>query len=476
MPSVLARRLVTWSTLGALTLGACQGAEPEQRFPLREPFASPTSRDTLVVGFVGTLSGPESWRGEDAFEGADLGVHELNRARPPDIAPFELVQLDDRGSAAVATELVKELAALGSIVGVIYAGPPEGLPPAEAALARAGIPAVLCYGDLHAASALSDHIFQASPPLEWQARIVARYLGTDRRYTRVGAVVERSPEGAAALAGLRRAVGAGPLRLTAARYGPGRGGLRGALARLRARHTEAVVIPGSPGRVSEALGLLSDMGAAYRTTAAARIASAPRPVAARRRATSHWHPQPVGLDLAVSPRTRGAPPGMVAPETYARAAHLVPIATLAGFARNFERWWGSLPAGWEQRAFDAARAIGWAAIRSGAEDDLAAVLEELKSHRLGGLPVSFSGTDHLAPEARTMGLWVVPATDVGPGQHAAAWRRFGWVPLARTFSRPGGATTILVRDRRALLRGGSAPPLYSDMRVAVTTSRRDPVH
>ena len=57
------------------------------RVPLSPPAASPLGRATLVVGLVGTLSGPDSWRGEDAFEGADLGVHELNRTRPPGLRP-----------------------------------------------------------------------------------------------------------------------------------------------------------------------------------------------------------------------------------------------------------------------------------------------------------------------------------------------------------------------------------------------------
>src|SRR4051794_39023249 len=48
---------------------------------------------------------PESWRGEDAFEGADLAVNVLNRTLGPGRAQFELVSLDDRGSASRATQL-----------------------------------------------------------------------------------------------------------------------------------------------------------------------------------------------------------------------------------------------------------------------------------------------------------------------------------------------------------------------------------
>ncbi len=65
-----------------LFMASCQANDGGAvTFPSRSPEASPTSSESLVVALVGTFSGPDSWRGDDAFEGAHLGVHLLNRDR-----------------------------------------------------------------------------------------------------------------------------------------------------------------------------------------------------------------------------------------------------------------------------------------------------------------------------------------------------------------------------------------------------------
>src|SRR4051794_32087353 len=152
-------------SLGAVllaTLVACTSGGNGGGFSLHRPLHSPTSAHTLVIGLVATLSGPDSWRGEDAFEGADLAVNVLNRTLGPERAQFELVSLDDRGSAPRATQRIEHPAAGGRPVGVLSAGPPGGLPPAESDLASHGIPAILVAGDLFGAGLLRGPLFQAS--------------------------------------------------------------------------------------------------------------------------------------------------------------------------------------------------------------------------------------------------------------------------------------------------------------------------
>ena len=114
--------------------------------------------------------------------------HPQHRAGPGEGVRAPL--LADGGDAAEATRLVEQLAESSRTVGIVYAGPPEGLPPAEDALAASGIPAILCYGDLYGARLLSPHVFQNSPSYLWEARRIADYLIGDRGYTRVGLVSE----------------------------------------------------------------------------------------------------------------------------------------------------------------------------------------------------------------------------------------------------------------------------------------------
>ncbi|MDQ4130750.1 MAG: ABC transporter substrate-binding protein, partial [Actinomycetota bacterium] len=339
------------------------------------PMPAATAPDSLVVGLVGTFSGAGVYSGEDAFEGADLGVQVLNRRREDGQRAYELVTLDDRGSPRRARRLVERLAASERTVGVVYAGPPQALPRAEAALARAGIPAVLCYGDLYSARRLTPHIFQASPPLLWQSRRIASYLFEDRGYLQVGALVGRSFTGSTALAALRSALEEdGRTLAAAARYRRRRGreDLRRSLERLRRARVEAVVVEGSPGFLPEVQAALGSMRARYRTTPAARIASAPAARRARRLATSWWKPQLAAFDLALAPARPGAnlAAGTVASESYARGVHYLPVPSFRSFRRAFVDWWGARPLGLEGRAYEATRIIGWGLRRAEAGDDL----------------------------------------------------------------------------------------------------------
>jgi ABC-type branched-subunit amino acid transport system substrate-binding protein len=141
------RMAVGFVAVLSLVLVACDGDGGEAYRP-RRPATTPTAPDSRLIGLVGTLSGPLSWRGEDAFEGADVAVQELNRRRGENQVPYELVSFDDGGEGDRSIELVEEAATEERMAGIVYAGPPEGLPSAEDALAEAGIPAILVYGDL----------------------------------------------------------------------------------------------------------------------------------------------------------------------------------------------------------------------------------------------------------------------------------------------------------------------------------------
>ena len=471
------RRVLLALLAGVSGIAACDG--DRSGFPWGEPIASPTGSSALVIGFVGTLSGPDSWRGEDAFEGADLGVQALNRSRPEGTPPFELRPLDDGGKVALATRLVEQVTELDDLVGIVYAGPPEGLPPAEDALARARVPAILFYGDLLCADFLRPHLFQVSPTSASEARTIASYLRDDRRYRNVGALAERSVTGDAALAALETALAGSDVRLASSRYAP-TGSLAAPLERLRRRRVESIVIQGSPAAFTEAVRRLRESGAGYTTTAAARIASAPRPLRRRRRRLGVWRPQPVGFDLAISPRVAGVPHGTVAADSYGRGAHYLPIGSMRRFRRAFRAWWDSSPTGWEARSFDAARMIGWAARRARPGEDLAAVLEGLSGERFSALPVGLSPRDHLSVEPSTVGLWVVPHPGARVVERARSeeFASFPWVPLARSFAARRRITHVLPDDRRVLFAPprGRYAPAFALLRFGVTTPRSDPVH
>ncbi|HEX2049241.1 MAG TPA: ABC transporter substrate-binding protein [Actinomycetota bacterium] len=468
------RRLVSTLAAAAL-LGGCTTGGDGDALPVRTPAPVPSRPPGLVVGLVGTMSGPDAWRGEDAFRGADVAVHVLNRARG-DAAPFELVGLDDEGDPARAIELVERLAASSATVGVVYAGPPDAAARAEGALAAAGIPLVACYGDLFGAGLLDAHLFQVAPSLTWEAAVVARYLAGDRGYERVGAVSAGGPGTGRAVAALeagveaRGASWAGTHDFDPALDDPGH-----ALAALRRARAEAVVTVGGPAAVSEVVDGLAAMGSAYRSTRAARLASARGAVRRRRVEQGWWHPQVAAFDAALRPGARPPRPGTVAAETYARGAHYLPVASFRAFRRAFREWWDEEPLGWELRAYEATAMIGWAADRAGG-GDVAVALEGARGRRFGGLDVTFGRGDHVGPEPARVGLWVVPSARAHVRERHRIPPRLPWVPLARTFS-AGGRSAISPADRDALLgpRGRGAPGPRT-FRFGVRSGRSDPVH
>lgn len=432
--------------VACISLGACVTDGGTADVTPRRPMTSPTGEDTRVIGLVGTMSGEDMWRGEDAFEGADLAVHILNRSVDEGRPPFELVTLDDEGDAERATQLVEQLAADDSTIGIVYAGPPEGLPPAEAALTQAGIPALLCYGDLYAARLLRPHIFQMSPSFLWQARVIARYVMRDRGHNRIGVLAARGLDGDTAVASMRSALEPfDRARITVERYSPGDPPV--ITRRQIDSRIDAFVVQGGPGDLA---ALSEQEGAAA---------------------------QVIAFDLGMI-EGDALPAGTVVSDTYARGAHYLPIPSFEGFRDAFQEWWdGAEPLGWELRAYDAARMIGWAAQRTPNGEDVAKILELLDGARFGGLDATFGPDDHTAADQQTVGLWVRPRSAFSS---LIANDDLPWVPLARGFSIDGERTAVLNRDWRFLFQNPPPPdgpaPRLARMRYAVTSPRSDRVH
>ncbi|MFN2588325.1 MAG: ABC transporter substrate-binding protein [Actinomycetota bacterium] len=464
-------RLAATALVFAAALGGCDSRPQDEGSSLRRPVSSPAGEDTTIVGLVATMTGVDSWRGEDAFEGADLAVHELNRGAAEGDRRYELVTLDDEGDPRRAAELVMRLAASDRTAGVVYAGPPEGLPSAEAALEESGIPALLCYGDLYSARLLRPNLFQVSPPYLWQARRIAAYLYRDRRYTRVGLLLPKTLGGRTARQSFADA--AAPLRRRAAAvatYPPGAESVRPQLQALARQRVQAIVVDGGPRAFAAALRELSALGASYQTT---RLARRARP----------WRPQVAGFDLALGPAIPAgyAPPGTVVSDDYARGAHYLPIPSFRAFRAAFEDWWGEPPLGWERRAYEATRVIGWGVDRAVAQEtSVAEALADLRSRRFGGLDVVLGPDDHTTVNQPYVGLWVVPRPGVRVRERQRLPEHLPWVPLARGFSIDGETTDVAARDWRYLFRG--APPVRapaprnSRWRFGVATPRSDPVH
>ena len=461
---------------------ACDSGDPEA-IPVRSPVPTPESSAGPVIGVVGTMAGSHAQRGTDAFEGADLAIHLLNQSSRSSELPFGLVTLDDGGDPQEATRLVEELAADERTVGIVYAGPPEGLPPAADALEAAGIPAFLVNGDLYSARLLRPALFQVSPPLLWQARRIMAYLTRDRGYRRLGVLVSEGLAGDTALASLRSAL-PGRVRVLPERYDPAAEPAFDDLVQsYKRRRVEAIVVDGSNLTLLGLVRALAERGAEYSTTADARTVTAPKSRRGKktRKDLRGWAPQIAAFDEAMYPlETAQLPAGTVISETYARGAYYLPVGEFKNFASDFRDWWDAEPLGWERRSYEAVSLLGWAARRTEPDESLLATLERARQVRFGGIRITLGPDDHTTAEQTAVGLWVVPRSGIDVPERDSVPTALPWVPLGRGFSTNGDRSDIFPEDWRALFRNpppsdGPGPRIGS-ARFGVTTGRKDPVH
>lgn len=442
----------------------------------RTPASSPKSTKSRVIGLVGSMSGPDQWRGRDAFEGADVSVQVLNRALAPREASFELVTLDDGSDPSRARAAVEQLATNVQTVGIVYAGPEQVVPELEGLLAETKIPLLVNYGDLYSLQLVTPHVFQLSTPYLWEARVIARYALTDRKYSRVAALTSDSMLGAAARRSLTTAFGERSAGLVASEVIPD-GPLRRVLAGVERKRAEALVVEGAPGELRRVLEALRATGARYVSTSAAK--------AGARRKGARWAPQVIGFDGLISPAVdpRRLAAGTVAADSYARGAHYLPIPSFEKYSKAFADWWGDEPdpIGSERLAYESVQMLGWAARRYPASRDVdfAAVLERLRGKRFGGLDVTFGPDDRTAVGVTTVGLWTIPSPRDDVAERIELPESLPWVPLARGFSIDGERTSILPRDWEYMFTNAppkQAPaPLFKKQIFGVTTGRSDPL-
>ena len=453
-------------------MAGCESEDPTALRP-RTPVSSPASHRTRVIGLVGSMTGPLAWRGQDAFEGADVSVQVLNRSLRKDEQMFELVTIDDGGDPQAARAGIERLAANGQTVGIVYAGPEQVLPEVEQFLASTKVPLLFDYGDLYSSQLLTPHLFQMSPAYLWEARVLTRYLVTDRRYERIGALTSDALSGTAARRSLQISLGERGFALTASEIiSTDAPALGRALDVMERKKVQAIVVEGGPEEIEGMLRALNVRGSTYETTKLAR------------RGRPEWRPQVVGFDTMVSPEIDPdvLTEGLVAADTYARGAHYLPIPSFEEYRDAFEDWWGGEPQqiGWERRSYESVQLLGWAARQypSNRDVDFAAVLQDVRGKRFGGLDITFGPDDHTAADQATVGLWVVPAVQVPESGDLP--ETLPWVPLARGFSIDGDRTNVLNQDWKYLFTNAppkEAPaPKLKKQKFGVTTGRSDPVH
>ncbi|HVE75191.1 MAG TPA: hypothetical protein VND22_00300, partial [Actinomycetota bacterium] len=306
---------------------------------------------------------------------------------------------------------------------------------------------------------LEHGVFQSSPPHTWQAWRLARYFGRgDRGYRVVGLIRPPGAQGDAIAAVTAMRMSERDIDLIDSVLP-----VPDAVAALRARKPEAVIVAGTPVDLEQVVAALGSEGT----------------YAGRGRIKNGWRPQLAGFestwganapagtviasDYAVVWRHS---PGVVGPDPVREAAGK--IETKDGFATLFEL-----------RGYEAARVLlegasragaGSGPLASGKRGEIRAGIEAFDRVRLGRLPVSFGPDDRVIAERDHMGLWAAVA-DPSAGSL--------FQPLMRTFTSDLERTNVLEEDWPYFFEGavpGAEAPFFHQSRFGIVTDKSDDLH
>lgn len=430
--------------MGALLVTACTGAPARDpgTTPERSPAGGPAP---LPLPVLVSLSGPTAASDRPYLDGIRLAVKARNRAGGVAGRPLLLEMIDDRGGDP--RDLLEEALGRSDVPAVLAVGDGEPVADLREEIERSRTPVLLFGGDLYSSRRLFRHVFQVSPPIQWQAAVLARYLVRDRRHTRISVVTATGDDEAyRALAGALAEEGAAP---------PDRVVLRSSTtAAVHATRAADAVVLAVPAAVGGAVA--TELGRRDAPPQVALLAD--------------------GLQRAAG----RPPPGTVAVGSYAWAGWARPIDRVASFRVDLRRSTGHLPEGAEQQGYDAvfllASALDDTHGRSG--DALVRALERVRTVTLSELPVTLGPDDHLVADRHLLGLFAV----AGPGEDLERWAPSWapWRPLMRTFTLLGMRTSILDMDKRALFprwRRNQPDPFYWQARFGIVTRPEDdPLH
>jgi ABC-type branched-subunit amino acid transport system substrate-binding protein len=386
------------------------------------------------------------------LDGIEMAVRNINAAGGFKGRPLQLRMTDDGGTPSSATTALSGVLDRSPLA-ILYVGAGSALTPLRDRVVAAGSPVILVQGDLYTSRRLFSPVFQTSIPWEWQAKVIAKYLVTDRKAKRI-VFLGSGPESPDAAAATRDAVEYWGGHLSGADLVPPVKGF--SPPPMPAARADAAIVFGLPHDVRGAVASLRTGSHPPRIVGGSSLlASVP------------------GFDPLTS--------GTTACSTYTWAGWARLIPRVGEFAKMFESALGRLPSGFEQEGYDAVQALALALRRDGVRggSKLTAALEGIHGRAFSSFPVDLGPDDHLFLPRDELGLFAVP----GPREKLDPWQHRGdgelWRPVMRTFTYDGTRSNVLDRDKRLFFpfwRKNRPAPAYWRSRFGITSRPNDRLH
>lgn len=440
----MTRTRTALAVAAVLVVGACTSPADRPPGPTATPnptsTPTPSPEDAHVLGVIASITGPDRLAHRPFLDGMALAEAEINAGGGVAGRPLRLEVVDAGDAAAGHHEALASMLRAGGPDAALVVGEGRAVAELRPDVEAWGRPVIVFGHDIYSDRLLFRQVFQTSPPLRWQARVIARYLGRDRAHRRVVAVRQPGDPSRAAFLEELELEGI-DVRAT---LSPGQ-------------------LPGPPADALIALVNLDRLGTILRSLD--RLAAPPQLV--------------LPADL-LRTDLDGLPPGTVAPGPYTWAPWARPIARVRAFRTAFRRTVGRPPVASEQEGYDAVRILAAGLEATGGRPG-DALVRSLERNRPTGpvyssTSVTLSPDDHLLAGELWLGLFAVP----GPGERPEPWLRgTRWRPIIRTFTYNDARTLFPERDRRVFFpswRPGRPSPRFHRSRWGIVTGPEDPLH
>jgi ABC-type branched-subunit amino acid transport system substrate-binding protein len=444
------------SCTGSTSPGTTATPEPSATASPAPSSSSPVGPAPIgleVVAAIAPGGGAAVLDDQTYLDGMRLAVDEVNADGGIEGRSLELRFHDDGGDSGQARRIIDGLLD-GHPAAILYVGPGQSLTPLRTRFAQIGTPVILLQGDLYTSDQLFPQAFQTTVPWVWQARVITKYLVTDRGARRIGFGGIGSSVSVANVAESALDYWGGPaanpieLFPSAESVGAGAPPLE---------QGDAVILQGPPSGVAAMAAVSGGAARPPRIVAAADLLAA----------TGDASPHP--------------PAGTTACYTYTWAGWASPIPRVAKFQKSFEATFGHPPVGLEQEGYDAVRALVLGLERDGGEggSKLVGALETIKETSFSSFPIDLGPDDHLFLPRDELGLFAVP----GPHERLDPWQHRSdpnlWRPIMRTFTYDGERDNIIDQDRPVFFPGwkkNQPGPYYWESRYGIVSRPEDPLH
>ncbi len=207
-----------------------------------------SSREELVIGEYGSLTGNDATFGQSTKNGVEVALAELTAQKQGKIAgmPVRVVVEDDQSKAEEAVTVVQKLITQDRVLAVIGEVASSRSLAAGPICQSAGVPMISPSSTNPRVTQVGDHIFRMCFLDQFQGTVMARFTAQSLKLKKVAILKDAKSDYSVGLAQFftDAFTGMGGTIITEQAYQSGDNDFRAQLTAIKAKHPDAIIVPG----------------------------------------------------------------------------------------------------------------------------------------------------------------------------------------------------------------------------------------